>query len=119
MHIAIKYSMNDVQDAITKVIQTPPRPPGTEFPRLAFAAEFPSHFSKALAIQLFINASSITYFPTVNDVPPFAAHTAILALLMQYREGFGNSDVAPWDQYRSCSRQDWLSKKFESLGFKP
>ena len=106
MHIAIKWSMDDVQVAIIKVIQTPQRPLSTQFERLAFVAEFPSYFSKALAMELFVNASSIKHLPTLNDILLFTGHTAILVLLMQYREGLGKPGGAPWIPCSSTGTPD-------------
>ncbi len=107
MRIAVKYTMDDIQLAIVKVIElTPPLPPpllsyqgfpsqlssglGTAISRLAFVAEFPSHFTKEVAIRAFTQASSINRRPTANDLGPLVPYLAFLALMMKYREGLRN-----------------------------
>jgi hypothetical protein len=122
MRIATKYSMSDVQVAITKVIQIPPKPRRdlrTEISLLAFVAEFPSYFAKSIAIQVFINASSINFHPTADDVMLLMAYPAFLVLMMQHREGLRDPAQAIWKPYPYGNVQTWLDKKFESFGFKP
>jgi len=128
MRIAVKYSMDDIQVAITKVILIPPKL-RTEISRLAFVAEFPSHFPKELANIVFIEASSIKYDLTANDIKPLMAHPNFVVLMMQYREGCGNPDGAIWKKshyqtYRggpmmAMDAQRWLNEQFTSFGFKP
>jgi len=127
MRIAAKYSMDDVQVAITKVVQIPPQQPhpGLRIAilRLAFVAEFPSYFSKFFAIQTFRNASAIQYRPAADDIKPLIAHPSFLVLMMQYREGLGNLNAAPWTKtvnWEIVSTDDkwWLDEQFSSLGFK-
>jgi hypothetical protein len=124
MRIAVKYLMDDVQVAITKVIRIPPQPRQnlhTEISLLAFVAEFPSYFSKGFAIQVFTKASSISLHPTANDLGPLIAHPAFLALMMQYREGLGNPDGAIWKGPCCPMRRqkEWLDDQFKLFGFKP
>jgi len=126
--------MDDVQVAITKVIQIPPQPqPGlrTEILRLAFVAEFPSYFSKDFAIQTFRNASAIQYRPAADDIKPLMAHPAFVVLMMGYREGLANPNKAPWTRHYNYDSENeneyeytandqlWLREQFSSLGFKP
>ena len=128
MRIAVKYSMDDVQVAITKVIQIPPQPQPslrTAISRLAFVAEFPSYFSQAFAIQTFRNASAIQYRPAADDIKPLMAHPAFVVLMMEYREGLINPSKPPWatydpylGRYVSTNCDQWLDKQFSSLGFK-
>jgi len=128
MRIAVKYSMDDIQVAITKVILIPPKL-RTEISRLAFVAEFPSQFSKELAIKVFIDASSITYDLTADDVQPLMVHPDFIGLMMQYREGRAKPDRAIWERsyyceplgggMRAMDAQMWLNQQFTSFGFKP
>ena len=121
--------MDDVQVAITKVIQIPPQPQPslrTEISRLAFVAEFPSYFSKGFAIQTFRNASAIQYRPVADDIKPLMAHPAFVVLMMEYREGLANPSIRPWTTYNRCigaqvptnNDQLWLDQQFSSFGFK-
>jgi hypothetical protein len=129
MRIAVKYSMNDVQVAIAKAVGSNLLPGlHTRIARLAFVAEFPSHFSKDFAIKVFTDASIIDSHPTVDDLEPLIAYPAFIALMMQYREGLCNSDKAIWKKtlVRTFSRQMepmnermWLNVQFGSFGFKP
>ena len=128
MRIAIKWSMDDIQLAITKAIQIRPRPLRTEILRLAFVAEFQSYFSQDFAIEIFTNACSLKYHPTANDLRPLMAHPAFVVLLIQYREGRGNYDAAIWN-VRRCGKdgrpvqrmdaETWLTEQFTSFRFKP
>jgi len=127
MRIAVKYSMDDIQVAITKAILLPPTR-RTEISRLAFVAEFPSYFFKESAIQVFIDASSIEYHLTDNDIQPLMAHPAYVVLLMHHREGCGNPAGAIWKECyyhmegdgnrRAMNARMWLDKQFTSFGFK-
>jgi len=122
MRIAVKYSMDDIQVAITKVILIPPKL-RTEISRLAFVAEFPSHFSKESAIKVFIDASSITYDLTADDIEPLMVHPDFVVLMMQYREGCAKPDKSMWEKssypWRTMDAQMWLSQQFTPFGFKP
>ena len=131
MRIAVKYSMDDVLVAIPKVIQMPQQPRQdlcTEILRLAFVAEFPSYFSKDLAIRMFIQACSTRLHPTANDLGPLMAHPAFVALMMQYREGLANPDgtIWPgssfktdiWGVPRLMTAEMWLDEQFEAFAFK-
>jgi len=130
MHIAIKWSMDDVQDAITEAIQIPPQKPRTptEILRLAFVVEFSSYFSKDFAIKVFVNASSIDYQPTGDDLGPLMVHPSLVALMMEYREALTEPYGAPWygdsdmngdSDTNEKNEKKWLSENFESFGFKP
>jgi hypothetical protein len=122
MRIAVKWSMDDVQVAITKVIQIPPKPRQnlrTEIALLAFVAEFPSYFSKAFATQVFIKASSILYHLTADDVKPLMAYPAFVVLMMQYREGSRTNEGAIWMGCPYYGQEYmWLDKQLQSFGFK-
>src|SRR5260370_16762930 len=132
MHIAGKYSMDDVQFAIVHVIKTlsSGQGIGKAIARLAFTAEFPSHFTFAFARHLFTEAYSLDYHPTANDLAPLIIHPAFVALMMQYREGLGNPDNAiwgmpempiqsvPWIVQPQRPERQWLDKELQSLGFK-
>ena len=130
MRIAAKYAMDDVQVAIAKVIQLiPPPPPPHSYPqsplglstailRLAFVAEFPSHFPKSVAIQVFIQASSIDYRPTADQLGPLMPYPAFVALMMQYRELLHNPDTAKYIK-QTNGTPPWLNNGFGHFGFKP
>ena len=119
MHIAIKWSMDDIQLAITKAIQIPsrkePHAP-TEILRLAFVAEFSSYFSKDFAANVFVDASSGDYQPTGNDLGLLMAHPSLVALMMEYREAHVDPDDIPWVDTHD---KEWLSENLESFEFKP
>jgi hypothetical protein len=118
MRIAVKYSMEDVQVAITKFIEMPPQP-REEISRLAFVAEFPSYFSKGLAIQVFTSACSVGYELAAYDVKPLMAYPAFVVLMVHYREGARNPSRAIWMRHPFWELYAWLNKQFESFGFKP
>ena len=108
MRIAIKYSMDDVQDAIIKVIHRR----DSDIPQLAFVAEFPGHFSKNFAMEVFTKANS-KFRPTAKDLEPIMAYPALIALLMQYRERIARS---PQDE--GSARWTWLPGLFPPFEFK-
>ena len=135
MRIAVKYSMDDVQVAIAGVIQTIPSQPlqhlGTAILRLAFVAEFPTHFFPYVAIQVFTHASSIDHYPTADDLEPLMPYPAFVALMIQYREALRNPETAIWKKLRIHSmmhgeyrftiatEEYWFKKEFGRFGFKP
>ena len=127
MRIAVAYLMDDVQGAITKVIQSisPPRfSISKAIELLAFIAEFPSHFSKGHAVQVFMSACSIDVYPTTYDLKPLLVHPDFVILMMQYREGLRNPEQAKWAFLEGGLRdargpRPWLNGQFEGLGFKP
>ena len=136
MRMAVKYSMDDIQVAITKIIHSVSGGQGITkaITRLAFVAEFPGYFSGPFAIQVFIDACPIIYHPTADDLKPLVAYPAFVSLMMQYREGRTNPDGAIWKNIRlqydykwkwlgpnSTSRSEkcWLVEQFKSLRFKP
>ncbi len=131
MRIAVKYAMDDVQVAIAKVIQLiPPHPPshpqsytlpalGTAILRLALVAEFPSHFSKGVAIQVFTQASSIDNVcrPTAHQLEPLMPYPVFVALMMQYREELHNPDAAKRIKQHNGT-PPWLDHAFGRFEFK-
>ena len=130
MRIAIKYSMDDVQLAIARVIQPiSPRPPciGRAIGQLAFIAEFPSHISNGIATQVFTEASSIDFYPTADELKPLMAFPAFVALMVKYREGLKNPVKAIWQEdgywdegyLVEMDESTWLNTQFETFGFKP
>ena len=121
MRIAVKYAMDDIQVAIAKVIElTPPHPPqglSTAILRLAFVAEFQSHFTRGVAVQVFTQASSIDHRPTADHLEPLMPFPAFVALMMQYREGLRDKNTAPWNGRRGdCN--SWLDQELGHFGFK-
>ena len=126
MRIAVKYSMDDIQAAIAKVIPLIPLQPqhdlGKAILRLAFVAEFSNHFFKNEAIQLFTQASSINYQPTVDQLEPLLPYPAFVVLMMEYREGLRNQATSPWNRRWGAhqpAESNWLGEEFERFGFKP
>lgn len=131
MRIAVKYSMDDVQVAIARAIQLiplqPTQGPGRAILRLACVAEFPNHFFKDVAIQIFTDASSIHHHPTADDLDPLMPYPAFVALMMEYREGLRNPETATWTKwqiyghYRSQNdlQEAWLNQTFGRFRFKP
>jgi len=132
--MAVKYSMDDVQVAITKVIQCIPVGEGVTkaIALLAFVAEFPTYFSGPFPIQAFMKACSINYRPTADDLRPLLPYPNFLALMMQYREGYRDRNNAPWRSAnlnydvdweglapaaRFAGEGPWLVEEFKLLGF--
>ena len=111
MRIAIKYSMDDVQDAVIKVIHRR----DSDIPQLVFVVEFPGYFSKGFAINVFTEANS-QIFPTAEELEPIMAYPALIALLIQYRDVLVSSRGALGG---SVGVTRWLEKQFKSFGFKP
>jgi hypothetical protein len=129
MRMAIKYSMDDVQVAIVKVIRSISPGPGIgkAIGRLAFIAEFPGNFSSSVAGKIFTKACSMDFHPTADDLKPLMAHPALVALMMQYQEGLSNPGKAIWKESKSESNpqsgwlpeQRWVNKQLGSLGLTP
>lgn len=135
MRVATKYSMDDVQVAITNVIQRMHAGRGITkaIALLALVAEFPDSLPGNFAIQMFINACSITQHPTADDLKPLFAFPGFLAIMMQYREGRANPNNAKWvhtpTNYADLKWEAvdpllngggrWLVAKFRSLGINP
>ena len=120
MRIAIKYSMYDVQHAIVHAIKFDLADTGSKakpIARLAFRAEFPDNFSRGIPIQLFLEVCSIEYHPTADDLRPLMAHPALVALVMQCREGLNNPTKAIWSGSSCDGMVEWLDEQFRSLGF--
>ena len=121
MRIAIKYSMDDVQSAIVHAINfdlADTRSKAKPIARFAFMAEFPDNFSRSFPIQLFLQVCSIEYHPTADDLRPLMAHPALVALVMQCREGLNNPSKAIWSGSSSRRMVEWLGEQFKRLGFK-
>ena len=117
MRIAVKYAMDDVQVAIAQLIPLLPWLDfGTAILRLAFVAEFQSHFTQDIAIRVFTDASSIDYLPTADHLEPLMPYPAFVALMMGYREGRCCSATPSWQ--KPLSRCFRLEQGFERLGFK-
>ena len=106
MRIAIKYSMDDVQDAIIQVIHRR----HSDIPQLAFIAEFPGYFSYGFAIRVFTGANS-GFYPDAINLEPIMAYPALIALLMQYRERLARTREAEGSTL-------WLNGHFTAFGFK-
>jgi hypothetical protein len=72
MRVAVKYSMNDVQDAIVRVVNSLPSDSGIRkaIAQLAFVAEFSSHFYKYFFKEVFVQACSTNQRPSGPDPWP-------------------------------------------------
>ena len=130
MRIAVKYSMDDIQTAIADVIPLIPLQPqhdlGKAILRLAFVAEFPSHFFTNDAIKIFTDASPINHHPTAGHLKPLLPHPEFLALMMQYREALSSPETAIWRKQvnvngflQNSTQQKWFNEEFGRFGFKP
>ena len=89
MRIAVKYSMDDVQHAIVRVITSLPSDSGIgkAIARLAFTAEFSGHFYKPFFKEVFVQACSTVHRPSGLDLTPLMVFPNLVALMMEYREG--------------------------------
>jgi len=133
MRIAVKYAIDDVQVAIARVIKKASALacfyPREAIAQLAFIAEFPSHISKDVAMQVFTEASSIRFHPTAGDLKPLMAFPNFIALMMQYREAHSNKSTPNTatcltmlgrdGRMKKLEAKVWLDRQFESFGFKP
>ncbi len=130
MRFAVKYSMDDEQDAIVRVIICLPSDSGTT--QLAFMAEFSGHFRKSVFKRVFVQACSTDRRPSGHDLQPLMAFPNLVALMMQYREGIIEPNQAIWDDWVpvqplprrrgsvSTSREVlWLDEQLDSLGLAP
>ena len=95
MRVAAKYSMDDVQDAIVRVINSLPSASGIA--RLAFIAEFPGHFYKSAFKEVFVQACSTDHRPSGHDLQPLMGIPHLVALMMHYREGIIQPNQAVWN----------------------
>ena len=133
MRIAVKYSMDDVQAAIVRVVNSQSGLGNAGIAKLAFLAEFPDHFSKGAIEGVFVQVCSKNYRPSGHDLGPLLAYPNLLALMMQFREESSKPNQAIWDEKpRSPSpaqewyppavpyitpRKKWLNEQFKSLGY--
>ena len=117
MRVAAKYSMDDVQDAIVRVINSLPFE--SKIATLAFIAEFSGHFRKVFFKQVFVQACSTDNHPPLGyDLQPLMVFPNIISLMMRYREGIIQPNRAIWSAY-PMDVADWLDKQFERLGLAP
>ena len=130
MRLAAKYSMDDVQGAIVRVINS--LPSNLTIARLAFIAEFSGHFYKSLFKTVFVQACTTNPPPSGHDLLPLMAFPHVVALMMQYREGTIQPNQAVWngwvpprspprrrDSVRVSYEYSWLDEQLESLGLAP
>ena len=141
MRIATKYCMEEVQAAIVRVIESKYPGPGISGPIsiLCFIAEFPEHFKKdcrkGYVQQIFVQACSIFYYPSAEDLGRLMAYPNLMVAMMKYREGELNPGRAvwnlqpgpPWPSAVPKSARApppivtpmdlWLSRELNSLGF--
>ena len=76
MRVIAKYSMDDVQDAIVRVINAS----ALWAARLAFIAEFPGHFYKSAFMVVFVQACSSR--PSGHDPQSLMAFPHLVALVI-------------------------------------
>jgi hypothetical protein len=147
MRVAAKYLMDDVQDAIVRVVNSLPSGTGIRkaMAQLAFVAEFPGHFYKYFFKEVFVQACSTNQRPSGPDLKPLMAFPNLVALMMQYREGIIQPNQAIWNEgpqsppqspmhvcrrrarpFRSVSpvgresdEDKWLDEQLDSLGLAP
>ena len=132
MRIAVKYSMDNVQAAILRFINSLPGEESAGIGKLAFLAEFSNYFSRDTIKEVFVGVCAENYHPSGRDLSPLFAHPNLLALMMQYREEILKPDEArwheqpaqpshPWRQLYMVDsitwREKWLDEQFKSLGF--
>ena len=130
MRIAIKYSMDDVQAAIVRVVNTLGGVGSSGIEKLAFLAEFPDRFSKDAIVGVFVQVCANYYHPSGHDLEPLLAYPKLLALMMRYREEIIRPNQAIWDQKPPVQpvyhipvvpsitpREKWLNEQFKSLGY--
>jgi len=130
MRVASKYGMEDIQIAITRVITHLPSPGiGQAIGRLAFMAEFPSHFSLSLAGDVFLQVCSLSSTPTVDDMKPLMAYPVLVTAMIKSREGTLRSQLRPRSLMRRCGvpacakapppprMGGWIQKELRSFGF--
>ena len=137
MRVAVKYSMDDVQAAIVRVVELYRNAGGrAAIAKLAFVAEFPDHFDKGTIREIFVRVGSTYYRPSGHDLGPLLAYPNLLALMMQYREESNkpNQNQAVWDEepqappdvrFRFADleppsitpEEKWLDEQLKSLGF--
>ena len=107
MRVAAKYSMDDVQGAIVRVVNS--LPSASEIARLAFIAEFPGHFYKSAFKEVFVQACSTDRRPSGHDLQPLMAFPHLVALMMHYREGIIQPNQAIWNERASLQSPRGLS----------
>ena len=130
MRIAVKYSMDNVQAAIVRVINSLGAGWSGGIAKLAFLAEFSDHFSKGAISGVFVQVCAPGYYhPSGHDLGPLLAYPNLLALMMRYREEVIRPDQAIWDQKPPVQplhhvpvvpsitpREKWLNEQLKSLG---
>ena len=145
MRVAAKYLMDDVQDAVVRVINSLPTDSGIDkaITQLAFIAEFAGYFYKDFFKTVFIQACSTNHRPSGPDLKPLMAFPNLVALMMQYRQGIIQPNQAIWHERlqsppqspvpvfispRRCNASPmgresvgdrWLGEQLESLGLAP
>ena len=112
MRIASKYDMEDIKMAITRIITNMTSAGiGQAIERLAFMAEFSTHFSVSLAGDIFLQACSISSTPSANDLKPLMAQPRLMAAMIKNREGMlrGQLEQELRVQTRSPHHSSWCS----------
>ena len=136
MRIAVKYSMDDVQAAIVRVVDSQRAGGRAAIAKLAFVAEFPDRFAKGTIREVFYRVGATYYRPSGHDLGPLLAYPNLLALMMQYREESNkqNKKEAIWDEKPRAvppvrfsnayveppsitPEEKWLDEQLKSLGF--
>ena len=133
MRIATKYSMEEVQAAVVRVVQSKTLDHtssiGEAIATLCFTAEFPGHFLENHVREAFIKACDTEFYPSIEDLERLMAHPGLLVAMMKYREGKLEPKNAVWKSKQAkpidrgvarSSPKDtlaevWLSEELRSL----
>ena len=117
MRLAVKYSMDDVQKAIVRVIHSLPFE--SKIAPLAFISEFLPEFPNGFFKKVFVQACSTgDHPPPGDDLEPLMAFPNVVSLMMTYREGVIQPNRALWDLNESGA-SDWLDRQIASLDLCP
>ena len=134
MRITSKYNMEDIEMAITRIITNMTSLGiGQAIERLAFMAEFSTHFSVSLAGDVFLHACPLSSTPSGNDLKPLMARPGLIAAMIKNRESMLRSQletelrpISPqglsWDPPVSPrppgpQLEAWLLEELDSFGF--
>lgn len=99
MRTATKYLMDKEQAAIVRVIRS--RGCTNDYSgaiaNLCFIAEFPGHFKKGDALEVFDQVCSTSHYPSTEDLKRLMDHPHLLVAMMKCREGSLKPNRAVWN----------------------
>lgn len=121
MRVAIKYSMEDIKIAITRVIEKLPSPETSQAIRLlALMVEFPAHFSVSLAGVMLHQVCSPSSTPSADDLKPLMVYPALATAIIINRDSMLKTYLRP-DFYKppvpAPGTKEWSQKELKSFGF--